>query len=109
VFRKPHLLLRSQVTIKYLFFVVLISQLAAITISALDFSSHEAIALLQESEDPKSKEGKNAFDTFEEDEFLVMHIPLVLFLFDRIPHTLYKEPFLNEVSYTLELPPPKVV
>lgn len=109
MFRKPHLLLCSQATIKYLFFVVLISQFAAITISALDSSSHETIALLQESEDPKPKEGKNAFDAFEEDEFLVMHTPLVPFLSDRIPHTQYKEPFLNEVSYSLELPPPETV
>lgn len=106
---KPHYLMISQKTIKYLFFVVLISQFANITISALDFSSHENIVLSQESEDPRAKDGKNIFDVFEEDEFLVMHIPLVHFLSDRIAHTQYKVSFLNEVSCTLELPPPEII
>ena|GEM_PF-1257425 len=109
MFIKPHYLMFSQKTIKYLFFVVLISQFTAVAISVLDLSSHETIALSQESEDPKSKYGKNIFDAFEEDKILVTHTPLALFFSDRIAHTQCKERFLNEVSYTLELPPPEII
>ena len=60
--QQHHFLFFTQKTIRYLLFIVLMSQLSTIAVAALDFSTHEAYVLSQESEEPKPKEGKNASD-----------------------------------------------
>ena len=98
----------SQATIKSLLVVVLLSQVATIAISAFDFSHHDAYVVSQESEEPKPKEGKNAYDYLEESKFLIANIPVFAFFSDEILNTFHKEGVFFEVTNTLDSPPPEV-
>lgn len=98
----------SQATIKSLLVVVLLSQVATIAISAFDFSHHDAYVVSQESEEPKPKEGKNAYDYLEESKFLIADIPVFAFFSDEILNTFHKEGVFFEVTNTLDSPPPEV-
>ena len=88
-------------------FIVLMSQLSTIAVAALDFSTHEAYVLSQESEEPKPKEGKNASDFLEESKFLITDFPKFAFFSDENLSTLYNESVFFEVTNTLDSPPPE--
>jgi preprotein translocase subunit SecE len=105
---QQHFLFFSQRIIKPLLVVVLMSQVTTIVVAALDFSPLEVHVLSQESEEPKPKEGKNAFDFLEESKFLITDFPVVTFFSDDNLNTSHEEGLFFEVSYTLESPPPEV-
>lgn len=107
--QQHHFLFFSQRVIKSLLFVVFLSQVATIAVAALDFSSQEAYVLSQESEEPKPKEGKNAFDFLEESKFLIADLPIFTFFSDENLNTFHKESVFFEVTNTLDSPPPEVV
>ena len=85
-------------------FIVLMSQLSTIAFAALDFSTHEAYVLSQESEEPKPKEGKNASDFLEESKFLITDFPRFAFFSDENLNTLHNESVFFEVTNTLDSP-----
>ena len=105
--QQHHFLFFTQKTIKSLLFIVLMSQLSTIAVASLDFSTHEAYVLSQESEEPKPKEGKNASDFLEESKFLITDFPRFAFFSDENLSTLYNESVFFEVTNTLDSPPPE--
>ena len=92
---------------KSLLFVVLLSQLTTITIVSLDFLHPSAYVLTQESEEPRPNEGKNTFDIFEENKFIVTNFVMTAFFSGKDLNTLHIESFLFEVENTLDSPPPE--
>jgi len=98
----------SQQTIRALLIVVLFSQVSTIAVASLDFLPHSTTILSQETEEPKPAEGENAFDFLEESEFLMVDLPVCIFLTEERLNTLYKEVSFFEETNTLDSPPPEV-
>lgn len=99
----------SQHTIRALLIVVLFSQMATIAMASLDFLPQGTTVLSQETEEPKPTEGENAFDFLEESEFLMVDLPVCIFLTEERLNTIYKEVSFFEETNTLDSPPPEVV
>ncbi len=107
--RQTHFLFFSPKMIRLILLLVIFSQLNTIVISGLDFSYSETFIAAKESEDPKPKEGKNAFDFLEESKFLVASLPIVSFFSFEISHSFHKDVIFFEVIESLESPPPEIV
>ena len=105
---QQNFLFLSPQTIRVLLIVVLFSQMATIAVASLDFLPQGTTILSQETEEPKPAEGENAFDFLEESEFLMVDLPVCIFLTEERLNTLYKEVSFFEETNTLDSPPPEV-
>ncbi len=107
--QQHHFLFFSQRVMKSLLFVVLVSQVATIAVAALDFSPRDVFVVSQESEEPKPKEGKNAFDFLEESTILIVDFPTFAFFSAQNLKTFHRESILFEVTNALDSPPPEAL